>query len=77
MTYPATARFVAFYEWTGLSQSALAKQLGCSACMVSRVLAGQRRVSIELATAIEDASKNWPQGAIKVREWSHRAAKKR
>lgn len=47
-------RFLRWFRWSGLSQVQLARRLGCSQAMVSRIVGGSRHVfSVDMAVAIE------------------------
>jgi transcriptional regulator with XRE-family HTH domain len=67
---PAVERFKAWRAWRGWSQSEAAAALGCSQALVSQIERGDAVVSkLALAVRIEHASKDWPEGPIRVAEW--------
>lgn len=68
-------RFRKWRLWRGQSQSELASALGVSQALVSQIERGSTRVAkIDLARRIEDASRDWPEGPISIREWSEPAS---
>lgn len=66
-------RLAAWMAATGKSQAAVAELIGCAQTFVSALKRKTKRLeSLRLAMAIEEASKDWPEGPpILAVEWDH------
>lgn len=51
------------------TQAAAAAVIGCHESYLSRILAGERRAGLPVASRIEAATRDWSSGPILVSEW--------
>lgn len=64
-------RFAAWYEWKGFqSQLEAAGVIGCTQVAVSHLLQGRRDAGLKLGLRIQELTADWPEGPIRVEEWS-------
>lgn len=58
-----------------VSQSELARRLGCHASFVNQLEAGVKWCGLDTAIVLEELSKDWAGGPIKASEWRRKRSR--